>query len=201
MSRDDATTVTVSVTSRAGTAKETAALNTDRIQKLLEVVKASTPEAKITSKPLAQFHPPQNMERGVGQSVAGSEHAYTAQNELLLQLASVAQVAEVVDEAKSLGADHLESVTFDLRDPSGAQTEAVRRATVEAQQMAHAEATALGLKLRPLVKSAVAKSLPASDAPGGSSEPASSEDSNAPLVYRPPGVTVSADVTLTYAVQ
>lgn len=131
-SRDDAKTVIVSVTSRAGTAKETAALNTDRIQKLLEVVKASTPEAKITSEPLAQFHPPQNLERDVGQSGAGSEHAYTAQNELLFHLASVAPVAEVVDEAKALGAGHLESVTFDLRNPSGAQTEAVRGATVEA---------------------------------------------------------------------
>lgn len=67
--------------------------------------------------------------------------------------------------------------------------------------MAQAEATALGLKLGPLVKSAVAKSSPASDAPGGVSEPASSEDPSALLVYRPPGVTVAADVTLTYAVQ
>lgn len=162
-------------------AKEAAAAGNAHIEKLKNLVKAKVPEAEITEFDLRLIAPQDSSPFQHEEP----EFPYTARNELLIRIESVARVPAVVDEAMAAGADGVSYVNLVLRDPPKAQTEAIYEATKQAKLKAQAEAAALGMKLGPLLKSSVPET------PSGGN-------------YREGGVGsgdvhVSADVTLTYS--
>jgi uncharacterized protein YggE len=63
----------------------------------------------------------------------------------------VAAVGRLLDQAFKLGANTVNGVSFTLKDPEPARTEALRLATAQARGRATAMASALGLRLGQVV--------------------------------------------------
>ena len=179
--KNDKSTFAIQVFAEGGTAKDAAGLYTERVQKMIAVVKVKVPEAKITPFDL-RLSAPQRNPRDLWRE---PEAPYTARSELLIHTESVDSVPVVVDEAMAAGADRVSDVNLVVRDSAKAQTEAIYEATKEAKLKAQAEAAALGMKLGPLLKSSVPETPSGGHYRGGG---LGSQD-----------VHVSADVTLTYS--
>lgn len=72
---------------------------------------------------------------------------YTAINMLRVQYDSVARVGAVIDAVITAGANRIDGLSFELRDPESARLEALRKAVATAQLEADAIATAAGQRL------------------------------------------------------
>lgn len=177
----------IQIYGEGGTAKDAAAIVNERMRKMINLVKARVPEARITPFGMRVIAP-QN--RNVWER---REAPYTARNELLIRVAPVASVPAAFDEAMAAGANGVSYVNFILRDPSKAQTKAIYEATKDAKLKAQAEAAALGVKLGPLLKSSVPE-------PGQNAQDHSYVGRQFSL-HGLGDIRISADVTLTYQAQ
>lgn len=74
---------------------------------------------------------------------------YRARNSVSVTLDDVRRVGEVIDAAIAAGANRVNSLSFDLRDPETARQEALRRAVEKATAEARTVASALGRRLGP----------------------------------------------------
>jgi uncharacterized protein YggE len=156
----------LSVSSEAATGKEAAALNTDRMRILADLVKATAGADSVTkSDPVWTLTSSLNRMPGArDDDETRSEPEYRAHSELIVHLATLDKAAEAVDAAERGGASRLERITFDSRDFNRARDEAIHGATKDAQQKAQSEAAALKVELGALVKSDIANA-PAEDSP------------------------------------
>jgi uncharacterized protein YggE len=189
--RNGKSTLGLQVYGEGGSAKEAAADGNEHVAKMINLVKARVPGAKITRFDLRIMAP----QGGSPFQREEPEAPYTARNELSVRAASMANVPRVVDEAMAAGADGVSYVNVNLvlRDPAKAQTEAIYQATKDAKLKAQAEAAALGVKLGPLLKSSVTEPCEnKQDYYRGNRQMAS---------YGQGDTHVSADVTLTYAIR
>jgi uncharacterized protein YggE len=123
---------------------------------------------------------------------------YTVSNTLLVRVNDIKAVGRILDRALEAGANTVDSVSFTLKDPEAAQSEALRAATAKAR--ARALAMAEGLFLR------VGQVLSVSEGVGDTDTPLhefakfkveSSPAANVPV--EPGAVDVTATVTVTFA--
>ena len=126
---------------------------------------------------------------------------YTATSELSIDLDNPDRTGAMIDTAAHAGADHVLSVTFDVRDLDTARAEAIRLATREAEQGAQYEAAALHLKLGRLLESDVGQSSPARSPADWVQGAADNDQPDVAIVFRNGMATISAHVTLKYQVQ
>jgi uncharacterized protein YggE len=73
--------------------------------------------------------------------------AYVVSNTVRVRVPDVNAVGRLMDRAFKLGANTVQKVSFTLKDPEPAQTEALRAAAAKARGRANAMASALGLKV------------------------------------------------------
>ena len=179
--------VIIDVTSTASAPDEAAKINESRARKVLHALQSKmdgqgtieTAEDRLGPAPSAA-NPPRPVIDG-----------YSAHSNIEIVVDTIDLVGGLTDKALKAGASRLNSITFELRDPHGAEAEAIAVATKDAEFKAQAQAAALGVKLGPLLKSAI---------PQSSSEPwvplPIPGAATAPI--QPGEVTVSSNVTLTY---
>jgi uncharacterized protein YggE len=128
--------------------------------------------------------------------------AYSAHSTMMIKLSKVDDAGLVTDTAIKAGATRLNSVTFDVAHSTNLQDQAIAAATDDAESKAEAQASALHLKLGPLLKSSTtpfSSSIPM-PIPLTAGAGARIAGGSAPPVD-PGQVTSSADVTLTYATE
>lgn len=73
--------------------------------------------------------------------------AYRAVNHVRVRADDVARVGALIDQGVAAGANHIESLTFEAKNPDPARLEAYRVAVAKARAEAEAVATALGVTL------------------------------------------------------
>jgi len=92
----------------------------------------------------AQVFPIYSTPREGAQQITGYRAIYT----LTVILNNLGQVGQAIDAAMTAGANVVQGLSFGLRDPSAARTEALGMAVREARQKAEAIAGAAGLRVR-----------------------------------------------------
>lgn len=138
----------VAVETHAATASEASKHNAELSQRVMEALKARLGDKdKIWTGGYSL-----NAEYGPGprpdqQKLTG----YRAENSISLQTGSIDQAGSLIDAAVAAGANRVNSLSFGLKDEAPARTEAIAKASKDAQAQAQALATSLGLKLKRIV--------------------------------------------------
>ena len=146
----DRAVITVSVESRAATAQEAAQENArkmDAVYGALRRVGIVPPRVQTMSYALQpEYREPDprsatpDRPRVVG---------YVAMNMLRVQVDSITRVGAVIDATVAAGANRIDNLSFELRDPQAARLEALRLAVERAKAEAEVVAAAAGQKLGP----------------------------------------------------
>lgn len=81
-----------------------------------------------------------------------SIRGYRAANTVTVELRDLATIGPVIDAAIGAGANRLEGVTFELRDPAEARATALAAAVADARSRAEAISSALGMELGAVIE-------------------------------------------------
>jgi len=122
---------------------------------------------------------------------------YTAQNSITVQTGELGLIGPLIDAAIAAGANRINSLSYSLRADSKARSEAIAKATRDAQTQAMALADALGVKLGPVLRASTSsevRPVPLTRFAGAAAMAA-----NVPTPITAGQVTVPATVSLTYA--
>ena len=122
---------------------------------------------------------------------------YTAQNSITVQTGELGLIGPLIDAAIAAGANRINSLSYSLRADSKARSEAIAKATRDAQTQATALADALGVKLGPVLRASTSsevRPVPLTRFAGAAAMAA-----NVPTPITAGQVTVPATVSLTYA--
>jgi uncharacterized protein YggE len=123
---------------------------------------------------------------------------YRAQNSITVEIAALELVGPLIDAAITAGANRVDSLEYGLRDTTKARSEAITKATKDAQAQANALADALGVKLGLVLKaSTVAEVRPI---PVMRMQASAMVRGGAPTPVEAGQVTVPASVSLTYQI-
>lgn len=125
---------------------------------------------------------------------------YVASNEVRVELHDVETVGKVIDAAIQAGANRVGSLQFTAEDPRAAQAEALELAGKRARAQAEAIARALGVQLG-AVQSAASGYTPPPMPKRMEAFAAMARDSMAATPIAPGEVTVSAEVSVVYAIE
>jgi uncharacterized protein YggE len=125
-----------------------------------------------------------------------SEHGvYQASHQLTVRLDDISKVGPVLDAAVNAGANNSWGVSFGLKDPSAAQSAALRAAVTAARQHADSIASSLGVTIDGVTSASEANytSVPPVGARAAAGAPA------APTPVQPGELTISADINVAYS--
>ncbi len=195
-------TIIYEVRSTAATAAEAVRLNNERSAKVIEAVKrilGNQVTVKSTSSISDDMTPLVPSARSPQKS--SSPTGYAAHSEIMVESRRIDLLPVLIRTISGAADASLNAVTFLLRDRTAAQGEAIAKATKDAESKAQAEAAALGVRLGPMIKSAV--DLASGSSPVGASGGGAGVTtlSSAGAATQPSDVKVSANVVLTYTVQ
>jgi uncharacterized protein YggE len=123
---------------------------------------------------------------------------YRAANTITVQTGALDLVGPLIDAAIAAGANRVNSLDFNLRDDTAARNDAIAKAAKDAQAQAQALATALNLKLGPIINATTVSN----EGPRPVMFRAAFNSGNAAATPVSPGeVTVPATVSLTYQIE
>lgn len=124
---------------------------------------------------------------------------YVARNEVQVESRAIDRVGELIDAATTAGANRVANLHFALADRGAAVRAALGRAAADARAQAEAIATGLGIRLGPIVSATT---------PAGPVIPVRRHDfammaaeARAPTPVEPGAVSVSAALTVSYAIE
>jgi len=124
---------------------------------------------------------------------------YTAENSITLQTGELGLVGPLIDTAIAAGANRISSLNYSLRADAKARSEAIAKATRDAQTQASALADALGVKLGPVIKASTESEV--RPVPLARFAGAAAMTANVPTPIAAGQVTVPATVSLTYGIE
>jgi len=124
---------------------------------------------------------------------------YRASNTVTVRTRDVARVGALIDAALGAGANRMQSLRFSVHDAEAAQNEAIRDASVRARRSAEAMAAALGIRLGEVMEASTSTDV---IRPFMRMEAAAarSMDMAAPTPVEPGEQTISANVSLVFAI-
>lgn len=136
------------VVTRAETAAAAAQQNAGRMKTVLAAVRqAIGPQGQLgTGSYALRAEYAQNREGGEPRIVG-----YIASNIVRLDTGEMARLGEVIDAAIKAGANQVQRIAFGLSDPAGARRNALRDAVLQAQSDAETMASALKVRLGPVI--------------------------------------------------
>lgn len=134
--------VDLAVETRAKTPKEARARNAEIMVKVQEAVKQLGIPADAVQTRAYELHP--EFDYVNGRQVP---RGYTARNRIEVRVDQLDQLGEVIDGAIGAGATNAGSIRFDLKDRSGVEREALKRAVADARARADAAAAGAGLTI------------------------------------------------------
>src|SRR5690606_20759228 len=123
-----------------------------------------------------------------------------ATNQVTLRTTQLPRVGELIDTALGAGANRVDGVMFELRDADAAQAEATRNAVERARATAQTMASALGVRLGPVLDAStgVGPKIPR-PVPMARLQAMAAAAASTPI--EPGEQTVRADVTLVFAIE
>jgi len=191
----DLATLNLAIETRGATAAEAAGRNAALAQKVVDALKAKLGDkGKVWTGGYSlypEYREPHGNEKP---AITG----YSAANSIAVETGALDLLGPIIDAAISAGANRVNSLDFSLRDDTKARSEAITRASKDAQAQAQALAAALGVRLGPIIKAstvAEVRPIPMMRAFAGAMP------ANAPTPVQPGEVTVPATVSLTYEIQ
>lgn len=134
--------VDLAVETRAKTPKEARARNAEIMVKVQEAVKQLGIPADAVQTRAYELHP--EFDYVNGRQVP---RGYTARNRIEVRVDQLDELGEVIDGAIGAGATNAGSIRFDLKDRSGVEREALKRAVADARARADAAAAGAGLTI------------------------------------------------------
>jgi uncharacterized protein YggE len=124
---------------------------------------------------------------------------YRAENSITVQTGAIDLLGGLIDTAIAAGANRINFLNFALQDDVRARTEAIAKASKDAQAQAQALAAALGVKLKEIMRaSTVAEPQPIAAEPRMMAMAAAV---NVPTPVQPNEITVPATVSLVYEIE
>ncbi len=185
----------LAIETHAVTAQECANLNADLAQKVVKAL-----EAKLQGKGRVwtggySLYPEYGDQTEQKKPVIVG---YRAENSITVQTGAIDLLGGLIDTAIAAGANRINFLNFALQDDTRARSEAITKASKDAQAQAQALAAALGVKLRQIARaSTVAEPQPMPIEPRMMAMAAV----NAPTPVQPNEITVPATVSLVYEIE
>jgi hypothetical protein len=191
--------IDLGVETAAPTAKAAGAENARKMEKVINaLVQGGIPRKEIETRNYAVYpeYTPQTRP-GEEPKVKG----YRVSNTVEVHVRELARVGALLDTALGAGANRVESVRFGLSKPEAVQGEALRSAVERASEAARVLATALGVKLGPVLDASTVLE-PREPMPMpmmARAEAGAAGDAVTPI--QPQEQTVRARVTLVFAIE
>jgi uncharacterized protein YggE len=145
----DRAVLVLAVESRAGSAQEAARSNANKMDAIYAALRRAgivAPQVATVSYALQpEYRAPDPRIEPVNSpaKIVG----YTAMNTVRVQVDSLARVGNIIDATIAAGANRIENLSFELRDPQAARLDALRKAVERARAEADVLASAAGQKL------------------------------------------------------
>lgn len=192
----DLATLNLAIETRGATAAEAAGRNAALAQKVVDALKTKLGDKGKVWTGGYSLYPEYREPRGNEKpAVIG----YNAANSIAVETGALDLLGPIIDAAISAGANRVNSLDFSLRDDTRARSDAITRASKDAQAQAQALAAALAVRLGPIIKAstvAEVRPIPVMRAQFGAAMAA-----NVPTPVQPGELTVPATVSLTYEIQ
>lgn len=192
----DRATMDVAVETHGATAADAAAANAALSRKVAEALKAKLGDTgriqtgSYNLMPEYRQRPNETTSQIIG---------YQAVNTVSVETTALDRIGALIDAAISAGANRIDSVNFTLRDQSGPRNEAIAKAAADASSQARALATALGVKLKRVLRaSTTSEPRPIRFMEMANARMAAVSE---PTPISPGQITVPATVNLTYEIQ
>lgn len=126
---------------------------------------------------------------------------YRAHNMVSVSVDTVARVGTVIDAALAAGANRVDGLHFELRDPQSARVEALRQAVAKARAEAEAIATAAGQRLGPPLNISTSQGFVPAYAKVGDMRAMAEAAAPPPTPIEAGTLTVTAQVTIVYRIE
>jgi hypothetical protein len=183
----------------APTAKAAAEDNARKMDKVITaLVQAGIPRKEIETRNYAvypEYTPPPRPDE------APKLRGYRVSNMVQVHVRELARVGALLDTALGAGANRVESVRFGLSRPETVQGEALRNAVERARQSAQVLATALGVKLGPVLDASTVTEPQRPIPIAARFEMARGAAADVTTPIQPEEQTVRATVTLIFAIE
>lgn len=144
----DRAVISTGVMTDAATAREAMTQNSAQMKKLLDGLKAQRIEAKDILTTVVQLNPRYADGRG-GRAPAIT--GYQATNQVRIVVRELPRLGEILDQAVTLGANHMGGIAFEVSRAEELKDEARKAAMVNAKRRAELYATAAGVSLGPVL--------------------------------------------------
>ncbi|PTL77574.1 SIMPL domain-containing protein [Vitiosangium sp. GDMCC 1.1324] len=183
----------------APTAKAASEENARKMDKVVAaLMQAGIPRKEIETRNFTVFPEYEPQPRP---DVAPKLKGYRVSNQVEVHVRELARVGTLLDTALGAGANRVDSVRFGLSKPETVQGDALRNAVERARQSAQVLASALGVKLGPVLDASTVTEpqRPIPVAARFELARASAADVTTPI--QPEEQTVTARVTLIYAIE
>lgn len=190
----DLATLNLAIETHAATAEQCASENGALARKVGDAIKAKLSNKGRTWTGGYSLYPEYNEPHGDQKpTIVG----YRAENSITIETGALDLVGPLIDAAIAAGANRINSLQFSLRDNTKARSDAIAMAAKDAQAQAQSLATALGVKLGPVVKATTEEVRPIPVMARATF--AATAMSSTPV--QPSEVTVPATVSLTYGIE
>ncbi len=186
----------LAIETHAVTAQECANLNADLAQKVVKAL-----EGKLQGKGRVwtggySLYPEYSNEMNQKKPMIVG---YRAENSITIQTGAIDLLGSLIDTAIAAGANRINFLNFALQDDTRARSEAITKASKDAQAQAQALAAALGVKLKQVTRaSTVAEVQPV---PVEQPRMMAMAAVSAPTPVQPNEITVPATVSLVYEIE
>ena len=147
--RPDAARMTFAVETFATTAREAGQENARLMERVIQALMgAGVARTDITTSNYTVY-PEYIHDRPVPE--AERLRGYRATNQVILRTTQMHRVGDLIDIALTAGANRMDGVMFEIQNPEPLQAEALRQAVQRARTSAETIATALGVRLGPVL--------------------------------------------------
>jgi hypothetical protein len=192
----DYAALSLAIETRGGSAEQAAGRNAALAQKVVDALKSKLRDKGKISTGGYNLYPEYNQPRdGEKPTITG----YVASNSIIVETGAFTLIGALIDSAIAAGANRINSLDFTLRDDTKARAEAIAHAAHDAQVQATALATALGVKLGPIIKASTEAQVRPVPMLGPMALSAMARSVSTPV--QPGEVTVPATVSLAYEIQ
>lgn len=188
--------IDVAVETRAPTAKAAAEENAKRMQSVISALTAAGIERReIDTRNFMIFPEYSQPEPRTEPKLIG----YRASNTVSVHVRELSRIGGLIDRALAAGANRVDGVRFALSNEDAVRAEALRQAVARARSTAEVLASALGVRLGPVLDASTVAEVPRffparvaleADKAGGVTTPILPEEQ-----------TITAQVTLIYAIE
>jgi len=188
----DLAVVRVTIQTHGPTAMAAAGANAKLANQVMAALKSKLNGRGTVQTGAFQLYPEYSRPTAEGAKVVG----YQVANALTVRTAALELAGPLVDTALAAGANRIDSLSFELKNDTGARREALTRAVAAARARAEAIAQALGVKLGRVLRASTAMQPLRMPMPRMALAMAPGEQT--PI--EPGEVTVSATVKIVYAI-